>query len=275
MLQTFFANYGYPILWGGTVILAAWFLAKWACALSGKWLVQTKHFDATTAPIAAQVIRFSIIVIVSLVVLDQIGVDMGTLIAALSIFGFAIAIGMRPTSTSFFTGIMLIVLKPYKIGDYIEGERVTGLVESLHVFHTVVVTAEGTYVSVPNGAMWSKSVKNHSRVRPVRVELDIVVEDQLPFREVGAVIDGVLRADPNRKSGFGTHIAITATKDNTMTIQAADWCDAEYAAKIRTRLTEKLRDAIMAAGATVISIEAPKKETPKKKKAAASSDDEG
>jgi len=152
-----------------------------------------------------------------------------------------------------------------------KGERVTGLVESLHVFHTVIVTAEGTFVSVPNGAMWAKSIKNFSRARPVRVELDIVVELQLSFREIAAVIDGILRAEPNRKAGVETHITIVATKENSMTIRAADWYDAEYALKNRTSLSAKLREGITAAGATVIKIEAPKKEKPKKKAAAASS----
>lgn len=274
MLQNVFATHGPSILMGGFIIISAWFLALWTGKLCQKWFMRTAHFDATTAPIAAQAVRITILVLVSMIVLDEYGVDMGTLIAALSIFGFAVAIGMRPTATNFFTGIMLISLKPFKVGDYIEVEKVTGLVESLHVFHTVIVTEDGNFVSVPNGAVWAKPIKNFSRPRPVRVELHVVVEDQLSFREIAAVIDGILRAEPNRKKGMETHVAIVTTEGNTMTVQACDWCDAEHGAKVRTGLSEKLREGITAAGATVISIEPPKKEKPKKKAAASSGDDD-
>ena len=200
-----------------------------------------------------------------MVVLDEVGVDVASLIAALGIFGFAVAIGLRPTSTNFFAGIMLLVLKPYRVGEYIEGERVTGLVEALHVFHTVVVTAEGTYVTVPNVAMWSRSIKNFSRPRAIRIEIDAVIGRQLPFSEIASIMDHILRAEPNHEAGIAPQITVVETSKNSITIRAAIWVNAELSWDIRAALKEKLREGITAAGATVSKIQAPKKAAPKKR----------
>jgi len=274
MLENFWATHGYSILLGVGVLIAAWIVASWATKAIRSKLSQRNDFDATTISVIALTLRTAIIVLAAMVVLDQIGVDIASLIAALGVIGFAVAIGMRPTSTNFFAGIMLFFLKPYRVGEYIEGERVTGVVEQLHFFHTVIVTADGTYVSVPNQAMWAKSIKNFSRARAIRVELDVAIEAQLPYGEIAPVIDRILRAEPNRKKDIDPHIITIETAENSMSIRAAIWCDADLSWKVRTDLTEKLRDGITAAGVPVTKIEAPIKETPKKTTKSASSGDD-
>jgi small-conductance mechanosensitive channel len=71
-------------------------------------------------------------------------------------------------------GIVILVLRPYQAGEYVDGERVEGIIESVSVFHTVVVTTEGVSAAIPNAAMWSRSILNLSRHRPgeaIRTEI--------------------------------------------------------------------------------------------------------
>ena len=265
MLENFMAAYGYSILMGVAGLIVALILASWAGKAVRGTLSRSPYLDPTTVPLLAQTIRVAIIVLAAIVVLDEIGVDVASLIAALGIFGFAVAIGLRPTSTNFFAGIMLLILKPYRVSEYIEGERVSGVVESLHVFHTVVVTDEGTYVTVPNVAMWSRSIKNFSRPRARRMEIDLVVGRELPFTEIASGIDQIIRSEPDHESGIDPQITVVETAEDSITIRAAIWCDAELSWEVRKTLEEKLREGLTAAGVTVSKIQAPKKAAPKRR----------
>jgi small conductance mechanosensitive channel len=265
MLDKFVTNYGYSPLIGIILLIVVWILASWADRALRRMFSKRELFDPLVARFLAFGVRIAILVFASMLLLDEFGLDIATFIAALSILGFAVAIGLRQTTHNFFTGFIMSILKPYEVGDYIEGERITGVVEEIHLYHTVVATGDGTFVSVPNGAMWSKSIKNFSRPRPVRVALDITVERQRPFAEITPIIDGILRADPNRNTGIVPHIVVGEVLENTLVLRAAIWCDAEHVWDVQSRLTEKLREGITAAGVTVLTIEVPKKTPPKKR----------
>lgn len=274
MLDKFVTNYGHLPLIGLVLLVVIWVLATWADRAVRKAFTRRNLFEPAIARIVGLSLRIVIIVIASAVLLDEFGIDIATFIAALGIFGFALAIGLRQTMHGFFTGMLVSVLKPYEVGDYIESDRVTGVVEEIHMYHTVVVTADGEFVSVPNGSVWSRSIKNHSRVRPVRVALDITVERQLPFAELAPTIDRILRSEPYCKAEIDPYIVVGDTSENSMTIETAVWCDAEHSWDVQTRLSGTLQEGITAAGVTVTKIEPPKKVTPKKRVVRAPSGDE-
>ncbi len=274
MLDKFVTNYGHLPLIGLVLLIVIWVLAAWADRAVRKALTRQNLFEPGVARVVGLSLRIAIFAIASVVLLDEFGIDIATFIAALGIFGFALAIGLRQTMHGFFTGMLVSVLKPYEVGDYIESDRVTGVVEDIHMYHTVVVTADGEFVSVPNSSVWSRSIKNLSRARPVRVALDITVERQLPFAEISPTIDRILRSETYRKAQIDPYIVVGDTLENSMTIETAVWCDAEHAWDAQTSLSGKLQEGITAAGVTVTKIEPPKKVTPKKRVVRAPSGDE-
>lgn len=278
MFNDLFSEYGATVLGGALFLAAAWVFGWWADKILGQMLRKQGKIDPSSASLMARFVRFSILVFAGIVVLQELGVEVASLIAALGIFGFAIAIGLRTTSTNFFTGIMLIALKPYKVGDFIEGERVEGVVESVNLFHTVVITKDGVYVAVPNAAMWARSVSNFSRIRPRCIEIDVTVEHGVPFGELRGLTDDVLKAESMVSAGFEPLIRIIDVKVKTMTIRAAFWCDAEHEHGVRDHVSDTLRTSLTAAGAVVKKISSARKTTPKKKVApptAPPSDGEG
>lgn len=269
MLDKFITNYGHLPLIGLVLLAVIWILSAWADRIVRRAFARRNLVDPAIVRIVGLSLRFTIFAIASVVLLDEFGIDIATFIAALGIFGFALAIGLRQTTHSFFTGLLVALLKPYEVGDYIESDRVTGVVEEIRLYHTVVATADGTFVSVPNGTVWSRSIRNLSRPRPVRMALDITVERQLPFAELAPTIDRILRSEPYRKTEIEPHIVVDGTSENSMTIETAVWCDAEHSWDVQTNLTGKLRDGITAAGVTVTTIEVPKKVVPRRRVARA------
>lgn len=265
IVENILTNYG-PVVIGGALFLSiAWFFALWVGRILGHFLSRRANLEPAYATLIAQIARYSILVLAGIAVLQELGVEIASLIAALGIFGFALAIGLRTTSTNFFTGIMLFILKPYSVGDYIKGERVEGIVESMSLFHTVVVTDDGVFVAIPNAALWARSIENFSRSRPRGVELDISVARTKPFAELRSLIDETLRADALVVAAFAPLVRVVEVKSKAMKIRAVFWCEAEHEWEVRNRTSAALRAALTAAGVAVTRIGPTRKKAPKKK----------
>ena len=264
VIETYFTEHGPSVVGGLLFLIAAWIFALWIERLARHLLASHGKVDSATSRVLSRTIRITIIVLSSIAVLDELGVDIASLIAALGIFGFAIAIGLRTTTNNFFSGVIMLILKPYGIGDYIEGERVEGVVESMSYFHTVVVSDDGTYVAVPNGAMWARSVRNFSRRRPRRVELDIVVGRSKPFEEYSQIIEQTFRDDVGLFKDFAPLVRIADISENELSLQAAIWCDGQQVWDAGQRLCTSLRDNLTSASVEVRRIAVVKKSAPKK-----------
>lgn len=260
MFEQLFADYGEPVLGGALFITAAWIFG-WLLSKALKYVLAHRlKLDSAVIALLSSVVSISIVVLAAIAVLEEIGVEIASLITALGIFGFAIAIGMRTTTTNFFTGIMIFILQPYKVGEYIEGERVEGFVESISVFHTVVVTDEGTYVAIPNGQMWARSVQNFSRNRPKRVEIELTLERTSVYSEVKMLIEKTLGA--GMLADVPPTIAITDVTEKATKIEVGFWCRADQTWELRTQISEKLRTSLSAAGIGVTRVGVPRKKRP-------------
>jgi len=274
MFENYLTEYGSSVVGGALFLAVACIFAVWVDRGIRHVLIKQAKIDPAAATVLARTIRISIWVLAGVAVLEELGVEVASLIAALGIFGFAIAIGMRTTANNFFTGVMLFILKPYKVGDYIDGERVEGAVESMSLFHTVLVTADGTYVAVPNGAMWSRSVKNFSRPRPRRFEIDISVGRSSPFEELSPIIDRTLSEETALFADFAPLIRIVEVTEKELIVRAAAWCAARQSWDVGQRLTAALRDNLASAGINVHSVGLAQKPARKKKKPATIPDDD-
>lgn len=270
MFEEFFVAYGSDVIGGALFFAGAWVVAIVLSKTFNYVLGKRLNLDPSAVALLAHVISISIVVLAGIAVLEDLGVEIASLIAALGIFGFAIAIGMRTTTTNFFSGVMILILKPYKVGEYIDGERVEGVVESISVFHTVVVTDEGIYVAVPNGPMWSRSVRNYSRTQPKRVEIELVLERTKSFSEIRLLIEQVLAAAGPSPEPFPSSIQITDVTTKSIDITVGFWCDAEKTADLRVQITKQIREVLTGAEIRVIRASSRKKKrSPPKPKSAA------
>jgi small conductance mechanosensitive channel len=254
------STYGASVLGSFLFLIAAWVFARLADKLIRRVMRDRTEVDPSYVGVIARITRIIIIALAWIAVLEELGVEIASLIAALGIFGFAIALGLRTPLANFFTGMMIYLLKPYDVGDHIEGERVDGSVESIGAFHTVVVTPDGIHVSVPNSAMWARSIKNFSRPRPFRVDLTLTVGRELHFAELASMIEKIVRADAVLFKDFPPEVRIVDTTEESLIIRVSAWCAAEEAWAFGDRLKAEISTAVAGAGATVKKIIATRKQ---------------
>ena len=167
---------------GAIAILVVGFIVT---GLISRWardgLARLPNVDLTLARFLATAIRYALLVLVIVTVLAQFGVQTTSIIAALGAAGLAIGLALQGTLSNIAAGIMLLVLRPFRVGEYVQAGSTAGTVEEIGLFTTDFRTPDGLYLMAPNSAIWNQPILNYSRnpTRRIEVVVGIDYEDDI------------------------------------------------------------------------------------------------
>ena len=156
----------------GTIIIGFWLSSK-ASGMVRKQMSTLQRVDKTLAPILASIIRYAGFILTLVVALGQFGVQTTSIIAVLGAAGLAIGLALQGTLSNVASGIMLLLLRPFSVGDWIETNSISGTVREIGLFATQIDTFDNIYITVPNSSIWSATIINNSRHQIRRMDLDI------------------------------------------------------------------------------------------------------
>ena len=156
----------------GTIIIGFWLSSK-ASSMVRKQMSTLQRVDKTLAPILASIIRYAGFILTLVVALGQFGVQTTSIIAVLGAAGLAIGLALQGTLSNVASGIMLLLLRPFSVGDWIETNSISGTVREIGLFATQIDTFDNIYITVPNSSIWSATIINNSRHQIRRMDLDI------------------------------------------------------------------------------------------------------
>ena len=157
-----------------TLIIGIWFSSKISIWIR-EALIKVDRLDPTLPPVASSVIRYALLVVTIVAVLAQFGVNTTSIIAVLGAAGLAIGLALQGTLSNVAAGVMLLFLRPFKVGNWIETAHISGTVREIGLFTTTIDTFDNVYISVPNSTIWSSTIINHSRYNTRRMDIDIGV----------------------------------------------------------------------------------------------------
>ena len=166
-------QYGLDILGALILLVGGWIVAGWAQRSVLKVLRRTPRVDDTLRPVISSVVRYLVLVFVLVAVLAQFGVQTASIIAVVGAAGLAIGLALQGTLQNIAAGIMLLFLRPFKVGDYIDAEGLAGTVNEIGLFTSHMHTFDGLYLEVPNAQLWNRAITNYSRL-PTRL-LNIII----------------------------------------------------------------------------------------------------
>lgn len=127
--------------------------------------------DKTYKPLIASMVQYTLILVVLVAVLSQVGVDTTSIIAVLGAAGLAIGLALQGTLSNIAAGSLILWLRPYKVGEYVDAEGLAGTVEEVGLFHTTLTGPDGLYTTVPNTEIWNRPIRNFTRNPARRIEL--------------------------------------------------------------------------------------------------------
>ncbi|MEK9854923.1 MAG: mechanosensitive ion channel domain-containing protein [Rhodobiaceae bacterium] len=183
-----------------TIIIGVW-ASRRASKVVRDWLTRSDRIDRTLAPILAALVRYAILTLTVVVTLGNFGVETTSIIAVLGAAGLAIGLALQGTLSNVAAGLMLLFLRPFKIGDWVEAAGVSGSVREIGLFTTIIDTFDNVYISVPNSAIWTSNIINHAKYGTRRLDLDIGVSYESNLDDVEAAMmelaaDSRVLADP-------------------------------------------------------------------------------
>lgn len=244
-------NAGKTILMTAVVVVLAYVAHKLFVCLLTKGLSKTKVADETVQKVAAKVSAYVVVFLTILLLLELYGVNTASLITVLGAAGLAIGLALKDTLGNIAAGIFLLVMRPYKIGDYVDCSSVSGNIKDIGFFCTVLVTPDGIDVVVPNSLIAAAPIKNYSSngLRRVDVNIGVAYGDDLQLAlktllEVAAANDLVLK-DPE------SSVHVMKYDDSAIQLQLRAWCDAANYWTVYFQLQEALKGAIAAKGLNI------------------------
>jgi small conductance mechanosensitive channel len=174
-MQVLLVDGGLKLVIAVLILAAGWILATWV----KRWIeAALAHLplDLTLKPLLASLVRYAILVLTFILVLGQFGVQTTSLIAVMGAAGLAIGLAMQGTLSNVAAGVMLLILRPFRVGQFVEVGGKQGTVREIGLFTTLLITRDNIYVSMPNSSIFGATIINYTRERTRRVKFLVPVD---------------------------------------------------------------------------------------------------
>jgi len=190
----------YLIPWGTKIILAllVFMIGKWIARLLTKTMekVMTKgNVDKMLVSFLGNIAYAALLAVVVLAALEQLGVNTTSALAILGAAGLAVGLALKDSLSSFAAGVMLIIFRPFKLGDFIEAGGVSGVVEEIRIFHTMLKTGDNREVTMPNAQIYGGTIVNYSARATRRIDLVIGIGYGDDIKKARDIITDILAAN--------------------------------------------------------------------------------
>ena len=220
-------EYGLNLLGAIAILIIGRMVAKWAGGSVLRLLNKTSRVDATLKPFFANIVRYFILILVVIAVLSQFGIQTASLIAMLGAAGLAIGLALQGTLQNIAAGIMLLFLRPFKVGEYIDAEGISGTVDEIGLFTTRLTTYDGVYLETPNSNLWNRSVVNYSRLPTRRLDIVVGIGYGEDIGKAQAALLDLLTADDRVHADPAPQVLVKELADSSVNLDMRCWCAAD------------------------------------------------
>ncbi len=201
-------------------VILARLLSRWA----DRALTGNSRIEPTVAKFLSNIIKYALWSIVAITVLTQFGVQTTSIIAALGGLALAVGLALQGTLSNVAAGVMILIQRPFRVGEYITAGTVAGSVQAIGLFTTEILQLDGLYVMVPNNELWNKAVVNHSRMPTRRFELVVPINYEDDLRAARAAMLELANADPRVLADPAPVAFVAALADNSVRVGLRVWC---------------------------------------------------
>jgi len=220
---------GLKILGGLALLIVGWILASWLSRLLERFFEHNDLIDETIEKVLVQVLRLAVLVLAVLFVLQLFGVQIATILALLGGVALAIGLAVQGTLSNVAAGVMLLVLRPIKVGEFVEAAGNSGTVSRVGLFRTDLITTANLLVSVPNTAVFEGAILNYSRLGRRRMITVVGIAYESDVDRAIAVLTEVIASNPAWDKDPAPYIYVSNLGDFSVDLSVWAWADgSEY-----------------------------------------------
>lgn len=222
MLQAYLAEYGLKVIAAIVILLVGRLVARWLRNLIERMLTKGKT-DPMIVGFVGNLAYIGMIAFVVLAALGELGIETTSFIAVLGAAGLAIGLALQGSLSNFAAGFLMIVFRPFKVGDFIEGAGVAGVVEAIHMFTTTLRTGDNKTIIIPNAKLSGDNIVNYSAKETRRVDMTVGVSYEADIKHVRSVLQGIVDGDQRVLSDPAPLIAVSELADNSVNFTLRVW----------------------------------------------------
>ncbi|MBN2125817.1 MAG: mechanosensitive ion channel [Deltaproteobacteria bacterium] len=241
-VNVFLATYGLKVIGAILILIVGRIGARIGQNIVKKVLVRAKTDEAVVS-FVGNLAYILILTVAVLAALAKFGIQTASFVAILGAAGFAIGFALQGSLANFAAGVLILVLRPFKTEDYIEGAGIAGSVKRIDLFTTELATPDNVKILVPNGKLFGDIIKNWSGYDTRRIDLVIGIGYASDIQKAYEVMMGLIKADSRILSDPEPRIAVSELADSSVNFVVRPWVKRDDYWDVRFDLTRTIKEA--------------------------------
>lgn len=245
----------WPLMLNGAkalvVLILGWIAAGMVSRAIRRRINATPEIDATLGNFAASMVRWVLIAVVLIAVLGIFGIQATSLVAMMGAATLAIGLALQGTLSDLAAGFMLVLFRPYKIGQFVDIGGTSGTVKDLNLFVTELATPDNVQIIVPNGQAWGAIITNFSHHDTRRVDLVFGIDYGDDIEAAKAIILRLASADARVHQQPEPWVRVTNLGDSSVDLSTRIWCAAADYWEVKFAMTQAVKEAFDAEGISI------------------------
>lgn len=205
------------------------------------------HLDDTLFRFLGSVARYIILAFVFIAVLNRFGVQTASIVALLGAAGLAVGLALQGAMSNLAAGVMLLIFRPYKVGDFIDAASRFGKVLEVDMFTTILQTFDNQQIIIPNSQIWGEQIINHSHFEVRGVDMHFGVAYGEDTDKVRTVIESVINSHPHILKDPAPFIEVETLNDSSVDFLVRPFCQGEHYFDVLYSVPEQIKKALDAA----------------------------
>ena len=233
---------GMKLVAAAVVFIIGRWVIKWLRKFIDRFLERRK-VEATVKSFLDSLANITFQIILFLLVVNILGISMMSFAAVLAAAGLAIGMAMKDNLSNFAGGVMLLINKPFKVGDRIIAQSMDGIVQSIGILYTVLLTGDNRTIYLPNGPLSTGSITNFSHQRERRVDITFTLSYGADIENVKSILQSIIKNNSLIKDKPAPFIGVTMLNNGTLDITIRVWVNSGDYASVNVDLNEKVYTA--------------------------------
>lgn len=250
MLTGFATEYGLKVIGAIVILFVGYTVAKLASKAVGKAL-QKSRLDSSLVKFLTGLVRFGIIIFTWIAALETFGVETTSFVAVLGAAGLAVGLALQGSLSNFAAGVMILFLKPFSEGDYIQVSGAEGEVEEIGILTTVLNTLDNLRVIIPNSTVFGNTIVNFTGNPRRRVDVAVGISYSSDINQARATVIEAVKRNPMVLSEPAPRVEVLAFGDSSVNLTVRSWVKPSDYWPTFFALNQTVKESLDAAGITI------------------------
>src|SRR5690554_4797786 len=224
-----------------TLAIGWWLISRVIKTLTS--VLQKRHADAMLTGFLSSLASTLLRILLLLSVAGMLGIETTSFIALIGAAGLAVGLALQGSLANFAGGVLILFLRPFRAGDYIEAQGTAGTVESIMIFHTILRTADNKVIILPNGSLSNGTITNYSRKPTRRVDINVGIDYTDDIKKARSVLLGLAAADQRVLKDPAAVVYLTSLGDNSVNLSLRMWTNSADYWGVFFELQEQMKEA--------------------------------